>query len=442
MLWRTERSGAWHTTRDVFLQTNCRHERNKVTIGHLFNPNLFMQTLPAGIALFLAEICFGLTLAGIHHFAPHDKCTRYWAIAMLLTGVGVLIVTENAGNLNYAKLALGNCGIIFGGVCYWWGIQLFYHRRRSRSGWLIGGAFALLYGLMLAAGASIAQRSLLASCFTLLIAGLYLREIIDGHRGRHAFGSLLALTGIGVLTAVYGLRVILLLSGIGGNVGQDSGSVDVVIVFLVPLVGLLLFGAGLMLMYFERVIAENHRLASEDALTGLLNRRAIVAAGERAVAHARRHREPLTVAILDIDFFKRINDSFGHDGGDEVLVGIAALLNAQCRQEDLVGRYGGEEFCILFPAMDEAASASAAQRILQAVRSYRHRQTDQLSISVGMVVLRPEQATAANWAALIKTADQQLYLAKQEGRDQCRRTLFTADGAQHPLDPRPVAAVD
>ncbi|MGB7481694.1 MAG: GGDEF domain-containing protein [Burkholderiaceae bacterium] len=396
-----------------------------------------MQTLSAGIALFLAEFCFGLILAGIHRFAPHDKCTRYWAIAMLLTGFGVLIVTENGGDPNHVKLLIGNFGIVFGGVCYWWGIRLFYRRSRSRGGWLIGFAFFLLFGTLLAAGATLFARSLLISCFTLLLIGLYLFELVRRQPQRPTFGRLLAITGVGVLLLTYLLRVLLLVKGLGGSLTHDSGMADVIVLFFIPMVALLLFGAGLMLMYFERIIADNLRLASEDALTGLPNRRAIAGAGEQALAHALRHREPLTVAILDVDYFKRINDSFGHDAGDQVLADIATLLRTECRQQDLVGRYGGEEFCIVFPHTGQAAAAAAAERILGAARRYRFRQDGGLTFSIGMAVLEHDWSATVSWAALLKTADQQLYLAKEAGRDQCRLVPFAlASGANAPLPAR------
>ena len=385
-----------------------------------------MQTLPAGIAIFIAELCFGLVMVGIHRFAPDDKCTRYWAVAMLLIGSGILVVTENAGAPNAAKLMLGNFSIILGGVYNWWGTQLFYRQPASRFGWVAAAAFLLSFGAALALGADVRQRAVLASVFVVLLMALVLREVVRGHRRRHTFASDLTIIAILLLLGIYSIRLALLLATDGRSMTRAPDTADVVFLYFFPLAGLLLLGAGLMLMYFERIIAENRRLASEDALTGLLNRGAIAAAGERAVAHALQHRLPLTVAILDIDFFKSINDSLGHDAGDQVLVDFAGLLRAHCRQQDLVGRYGGEEFCILFPDMDEAASIGAAERILDAVRGYRYRQIHPLTVSVGMAVLTRQEAAAASWAALVKAADQQLYLAKQNGRNQCRRQAFAA----------------
>jgi len=388
-----------------------------------------MQTLSAGISLFLAELCLGLILAGIHRFAPQDKCTRHWALAMLLTGVGVLIVTENGGAPNPLKLLLGNFAIIFGGVHYWWGIRLFLRRSRCRLGWLIAGAFLMLFGALLAADATLWARSLLVSLFTVLLLALDLFELLRPQPEPPTFGRQLAIGGAGVLLLIYLLRVLLLVIGQGGSLRQNSGTVDVIVLFMIPMVGLLLVGAGLMLMYFERIIADNLRLASEDALTGLPNRRAITAAGERALAQARRYREPLTVAILDIDYFKSINDRYGHDVGDQVLADIGELLRRECRQPDLVGRYGGEEFCILFPHAGRVAAEVTAERILRAARGYRSRQDHGLTVSIGMAVLEPGRDQAVEWPALLKAADQQLYLAKDAGRDRYCLSMYHAPRA-------------
>lgn len=279
---------------------------------------------------------------------------------MLLTGFGVLIVTENGGDPDHVKLLLGNFGIVF--------------------------------GALLAADATLLARSLLISCFTLLLIGLYLFERARRQPQRPTFGRLLALTGVGVL---------LLVKGLGGSLTHDSGMADVIVLFFIPMVALPLFGAG-----------------------------------EQALAHALRHREPLTVAILDVDYFKRINDSFGHDAGDQVLADIATLLRTECRQQDLVGRYGGEGFCIVFPHTGQAAAAAAAaaERILGAARRYRFWQDGGLTFSIGMAVLEHDWSATVSWAALLKTADQQLYLAKEAGRDQCRLVPFApASGASTPL---------
>ncbi|MEO8839102.1 MAG: GGDEF domain-containing protein [Herbaspirillum sp.] len=357
--------------------------------------------------------------------APDDKSTGYWGVGMLLIGSGILIVTENAGALNPWKLMLGNGSIVLGAVCHWWGLQFFYRRRCNQLGLWLVAAFLLLFSLTLVLETSTRTRSLLVSCFVLLALLAWIVEVWSGQRGRHIFASRLVLFATSVLVLIYLVRVALLVIGARGNMTATPDIWQVALLYFAPLACMMLVGAGLMLLYLERIIAENRRLANVDALTGLLNRGAIVTAGERALADALQHGTALTVAMLDIDFFKAINDNLGHDAGDEVLVDLARLLKTHCRQQDLVGRYGGEEFCILFPDMDETTSADVAARIMDTVRGYRYRQSHSLTVSIGLAVLAHTQDGTTSWDQLIKAADQQLYLAKRNGRNQCQRTVFS-----------------
>ena len=157
-----------------------------------------------------------------------------------------------------------------------------------------------------------------------------------------------------------------------------------------------------------------HTLAMTDGLTGLLNRRGFATQGENLLAHAWRHRLPLTALMLDLDHFKSINDTHGHDTGDRALQLFARLLNDTCRSGDLLARLGGEEFGVLMLHNAAAAGASFDRRL-------RHRLHDAsaaelgfvLDYSAGMAVLQPGEA---NLAVLMARADGALYEAKTAGR--------------------------
>jgi diguanylate cyclase (GGDEF)-like protein len=187
--------------------------------------------------------------------------------------------------------------------------------------------------------------------------------------------------------------------------------------YLVPLAGTLLYATGLLLLYFERMVQEKHHLATHDELTGLLNRRAIVAGGEREIAVAARNRQSLAVAFIDIDFFKQVNDRLGHKAGDAVLADMAHLLMTNCRNIDLVGRYGGEEFCIVFPGVDSAEASLLGDRLMTAVRRYRFRDQFPVTVSIGLAILRADDADRS-WNNLLPRADAELYKAKSQGRDR------------------------
>jgi diguanylate cyclase (GGDEF)-like protein len=161
-----------------------------------------------------------------------------------------------------------------------------------------------------------------------------------------------------------------------------------------------------------------HRAATRDFLTGLYNRREAMALAEAELARAIRTPSSLCILMLDIDHFKRVNDTYGHDGGDEVLKFFAQLLNQAVRQHDLVARTGGEEFLILLPDTDLTGAQSMAERLLQVLRDstldYAGTRIG-VTCSIGVTAWRgPED----NIQAMLIRGDLLLYQAKQQGRDR------------------------
>ena len=160
------------------------------------------------------------------------------------------------------------------------------------------------------------------------------------------------------------------------------------------------------------------REASTDALTGLHNRREFEAGMVREMERARRLRVPLTLALVDIDLFKRVNDRYGHDIGDRVLREVAATLKAGVRRSDLVARIGGEEFALVLLGTEPPGASVLLERLRQAVAALRvpaGADTIACTISAGIT---DQVEDDTDWAALYKRADQALYAAKQGGRDR------------------------
>lgn len=159
-------------------------------------------------------------------------------------------------------------------------------------------------------------------------------------------------------------------------------------------------------------------LAMTDALTGAANRRAFLAAAEREYARARRYRLPLAVVAIDIDHFKRINDTFGHAAGDVALQALAATCDDQIRASDYFGRLGGEEFAILLPETDREPAMALAERLRVCVAALRVTAEDAvitMTSSFGVAMLAPGDAEASN---LLRRADEALYAAKHGGRNR------------------------
>lgn len=159
------------------------------------------------------------------------------------------------------------------------------------------------------------------------------------------------------------------------------------------------------------------RLATHDPLTGLHNRRFADDYLDERIAEFERYRRSFAVALVDLDHFKRINDNFSHDAGDQVLKAVSAILGERCRDTDLVSRYGGEEFLLCFPQADLAAAREACEKIRDAVESTEWSLLvpgARVTLSAGISLMRP----GLNRRALLGEADRALYDAKAAGRNQ------------------------
>lgn len=167
------------------------------------------------------------------------------------------------------------------------------------------------------------------------------------------------------------------------------------------------------------LVAEARRLASTDTLTGLLNRRAFVERIEKARAASDKQLFPISTLLLDVDHFKKVNDTLGHDAGDAVLQGVARVLTAIARKSDFVARWGGEEFVLCLTSTAEAGARVAAERVRRAIADARyvlpngneHRAT----ASVGLA-----SAENAEWDIheLLGRSDKAMYSAKHRGRNR------------------------
>jgi len=166
-------------------------------------------------------------------------------------------------------------------------------------------------------------------------------------------------------------------------------------------------------------LEEAHRhllqLSRKDQLTGLYNRAALGELLKAEIERARRYQQLFSVAMMDIDHFKRINDRYGHDAGDKVLAQIGAILDRNLRQPDMVGRWGGEEFLIMVPNNTAQGAVQLADRIRQYIKKIPETMIPEpISASFGVSQLQPHQGSDQ----LLYQADMALYQAKNQGRDR------------------------
>ncbi len=190
---------------------------------------------------------------------------------------------------------------------------------------------------------------------------------------------------------------------------------------------LVMFAAYFTISGYQRRLEQ---MATTDKLTGVANRQAFDIVYEHVIRSMKRLPRPISVALLDIDHFKDINDTYGHNGGDEVIKQVADVIRRHVRDSDTVCRWGGEEFLILFDDCPLGKALECAEAIRRAIKeqSVRYgREKISVTTSVGVAQLHPNQSPAS----LIGRADAALYLAKNSGRDQARTDDELEPGRDH-----------
>lgn len=164
------------------------------------------------------------------------------------------------------------------------------------------------------------------------------------------------------------------------------------------------------------------RMATTDSLTGLFNRRHMIALTEKELARHNRKPINLTLMLMDIDHFKQINDEYGHDIGDRVLDAVSHLLKCSMREQDFIGRWGGEEFLAILPETDVDQAVAGAERIRQAVQAQAIESDGKkigVTLSIGITQYRAEEALSN----AIARADHALYKGKSAGRNRVELAL-------------------
>lgn len=187
--------------------------------------------------------------------------------------------------------------------------------------------------------------------------------------------------------------------------------------FLIGYTLMIVNGFGFILLCKLQDDRKMEELATVDGLTGLLNRRAFFERTEAARALSIRLQKPVSLMMLDIDHFKRLNDRFGHATGDEALVVFARTVRHVLREQDVMGRLGGEEFALAMPGTDLAGALQAAERLRSAVSDapvLTDGNTYMMTVSVGVVVVDPNEPINSALAR----ADRALYSAKSNGRNR------------------------
>lgn len=195
----------------------------------------------------------------------------------------------------------------------------------------------------------------------------------------------------------------------------------------------------LIIVYFMRAFREElrrHReLAYSDGLTGLANTRAFVQAAAEELRRSRRYAHPFTVAYLDIDNFKHVNDTLGHSAGDTLLIGVARTMREALRNTDHLARLGGDEFALLLPETDADEADETLRKLLVRLNDRMRASIVPVTFSVGLITFRsaPEDVSR-----MLEFADKLMYEVKRGGKNGYRHEVWAGENLGGPPQPLPV----
>lgn len=341
-----------------------------------------------------------------------------WRIGTLLQAAGCVLLAVQSLLPTGFVLPLGNFLIFLGITGYWHALRQFYGHPRAPLlllPTLVGTLGVYWYA---AVSPDLTARITMASIAWIVIllgSAFTLRSAPTSDRAR----SRAVLAAVFIAVALFMLvraGYFLLFLDPAANLLDSTSWMNVatpMIAAIMPVIGT----TGFLLLCSERIRRDWERAASTDYLTGLANRRTLASAGEQRLRAARATGPALAVAVVDIDYFKAINDRYGHDIGDLALKYVAARIESACRKEDLAARQGGEEFVALFAGLAPDQALAAAERVRTTVAKQPFASDGvsiPITVSIGLASL---QSADRSLDDLLHRADEALYAAKAAGRN-------------------------
>ena len=354
---------------------------------------------------------------------------RTWVAGAWLVFTALLLVGLRDWFSHLITVTLGNAALLLAYIVWLAGTRRHLGERLRWGPWLAAWALAVaavtwfVYGepsfrarVVIVAG--------LSTCINTHHALLLLRHPRADRFGR-SFGISLTICWLLILAVVYGARALHAAALPQGNTGLLTQDVIQIVYTGSFTICNLMLVIGFATMASDHVRARIEEQAIHDPLTGALNRQALRDSLERESARSKRTGQPFSVAMLDVDHFKRINDGHGHPVGDRVLIHLCRRMAALVRPNDIVARYGGEEFVIVMAETALPAAMLAAQRILHEAVQVEGHALPPFTISIG---LAEWSARDASVEAVVARADAALYAAKANGRNRLEIAGQTVQG--------------
>lgn len=343
---------------------------------------------------------------------------RQWAASALASASGLALILQRGAWPPLLTWYAANLLILLAFVLVRRGLQVFLRVRvtdAEHAALLALDAALLLYFGLIAYDLKWAVISV-----SVPIAWTLLRAAFESHRrlvAEDAIGAARAVAvPLGLLGLIFVARIVfgMLAPEVAARPLDEANTFNTAAAMTFMVVGLVL-NMALALLVVGRMVRRLRQRSLRDALTGLLNRRALGPLMRRQVGRLRSYGETYAVLMVDVDHFKLINDSFGHAAGDAALIELARLMREAAREVDHIVRMGGEEFCVLLPHTDLDGALKLGDRLREVVRGADPRACVPMTVSVGVAVAHSADEPAD---AVIARADAALYRAKAAGRDQ------------------------
>ena len=376
--------------------------------------------VPTMLAMIIASsLMMAASMAVVGWGRRRDGLGR-WAAALLVNAIGHLLIMLRGLIPDVLSIVVGNLMLssVFVGM-----IAAVYQFQGRPVRW----ALLLAPPLLVLVFVSVYINNYPARVsFVGLVIGLQaVWALLAALSHRHATvgrGQWLLVAGLLLEAVVLGVRALVAISTHSEATNILQSSALQTLTFLATFSVVLVSSVGFVFMSRDRADENNRVLAALDPLTGVANRRSLIAALDRDVARAQRMREPMALMMVDIDHFKDVNDRYGHPAGDRVLCSVVNVLRQRVRAQDLVGRYGGEEFMVLLPDTGLVGAEQLARELCKAVEESRCPADGVpgpgIAVTVSIGVFGGRLGSGDSWDMLIAAADRALYQAKNNGRNR------------------------
>ena len=350
----------------------------------------------------------------------------HWAAALLVNAVGHVLLMLRGQVPDVLSIVVGNT--LLSGVLAGMIVAIYQFQGRTISWLLLLTPSALVMGSVIVFIDNFPSRVGFVGLVIGLQAVWALATALERRHVTVGRGHWLLVAGLALEAVVLLGRSALAMTVQGAEVGILQSSSLQTLTFVATFSVVLVSSMGFVFMSRDRADENNRVMAALDPLTGVANRRSLIAALDRDVARAVRTRESIALMMVDIDHFKDVNDQYGHPVGDQVLCSVVNVLRQRVRAQDLVGRYGGEEFMVVLPDTGLVGAEQLARELCKAVEVSRCRvdgadgadgvEGDGIAVTVSIGVYGGRLESGDSWDMLIAAADRALYQAKENGRNR------------------------